>query len=101
MDDQMQKSDQNVEIKRGFVAVAVTEDKFLAKDYTNWLIARNVQTNLSKSKDPQKSETTYYITVEIEKAEQAVKLIQMRNPEDYFYDSLFYDDEEENSEDIY
>ena len=97
MDNQMQKSD--VEIKRGFVAVAVTEDKFLAKDYTNWLIARGVNTNLAKTKDSQKEETTFYITVENEMAEQAIKLIQMRNPEDYFYDSLFQVDEEEDSED--
>lgn len=85
-------------VRKGFVVVAVAEDRALAKDYKNWLGVRGLDVDVQRCEGLDDGKYEYYISVNDEDVDQAIKLIQSRNPADYFYDSLFSGDENDIDE---
>ena len=88
-------SKKNASIKKTeLIAIAYAEDKSLAKDYKNLLIAKDIPVTVEKADTDQGSSAFgYAIKVPEEHIDTAYKLIEMKNPKDYFYDGLFDDDE--------
>lgn len=69
--------------------VAIAEDKMLAKDYQDLLIAKDIPAEIEKHSQDDQGNVSYAISVSQEQSEQAIEMILSRCPGEYFYDALF------------
>lgn len=88
-------SNKNASVKKKeLIAIAYAEDRNLAKDYKNLLIAKEIPVTVEKAdQEGTSSGFGYAIKVPEEYIDTAYKIIEMKNPADYFFDGLFDDDE--------
>lgn len=77
-------------LKKGYVEVAIAEDRNLAKDYRDLLLSQGISAEISKSvQENDREQFDYTISVKEKDFNLAVKAILSRNPGEYFFDSLF------------
>ena len=88
-------SKKNPSVKtKDLITIAYAEDRSLAKDYKNLLIAREIPVEVEKAdEEATSSGFGYAIKVPERFIDAAYKVIELKNPADYFFDGLFDDDE--------
>jgi len=80
-------------LKKNYVEVAIAQDRALAKDYRDLLMAQGISAEIHRcQRDVDQEEYDHTISVKNEDFDLAVKVILSRNPGEYFFDTLFSQD---------
>jgi hypothetical protein len=89
MDTGTDKLTAEAKTKHARTTVAIAEDKMLAKDYQELLIANEIPAEIEKHDQDNQGNVSYSINVAQEQSDKAVEVILSRCPGEYFYASLF------------
>lgn len=90
------KGRNGIRLRKGYASIALAQDRALARDYRDLLLAQGIKVEIIKwRQEVDHEEFDYFIAVREDDVEQAIELVLSRNPSEYFFDTLFNSENKE------